>query len=264
MSNNLYNMALQLSVQEMFSSSWFSNALMNKVWTEMMRSSLNGLVRNTGGADLLGAALGGQLRGDAAMLGQASKNVSEAQSMMSMASKAVGSIASLIGEARDVAEQYIATPSTALLEQYQAISDNIDSIIKNTTYNGIALLDGSDWGNDRISATGSVHIQAGNSGFPLTFHDMNAEFANIAGKYNNPATVLADLDGLQNSAQTLANLYSGRAGSLKSQTASLQSQAKILEEAAAQRVKTPAPVSTENVLLNLILRDTGGLFSGKG
>jgi len=60
MNNSLLNMALQLSVQDMFSSAWFSNALMNKVWTEAMRSSVHGLIRKTGGADLLGAALGGQ------------------------------------------------------------------------------------------------------------------------------------------------------------------------------------------------------------
>jgi flagellin len=159
--------------------------------------------------------------------------------------------------------------------QYEAISKNINSIIQNTRYNGIALLDGNAWSADeRLSIMGdpaspaaaSVHIQAGDSGFPLTFNNMSPQFLDILDQYSpdTPSTTLADLTSLQRSAQTLAELYAGRAGSLQSQAASLQSQATILEEAAAQRAKTPAPVSTENLLLNLILRDSGGLFSGKG
>ncbi|MDR0238982.1 MAG: hypothetical protein LBI88_01975 [Deltaproteobacteria bacterium] len=290
MNSNLLNMALQLSVQDIFSSSWFSSALMNKVWTEAMRSSVNGLIRKTGGADLLGVALGGSLRGDAAMLRQASSNVSEAQAMMNMAATAAGNIAGQLNEASTLTGAFLAAVQTqglspgnpaydALYEQYQprykAISDNIDNIIQNTTYNGMPLLNGSAWGGDeRLSvmwgASGpvaaSVHIQAGESGFPLTFSDMSADFADVVtkvGLYGNPA-VQTGLSSLQSSAQTLADLYAGRAGSLQGQATSLQSQAKILEEAAAHRIKTPAPVSTESLLLNLILRDTGGLFSGKG
>jgi flagellin len=168
----------------------------------------------------------------------------------------------------------------ALCEKYQplyeAISKNIDSIIKNTAYNGISLLDGNAWaGDERLSVTrdagntpvaASVHIQAGDGGFPLTFSNMSTDFADVAAKrglYNNPA-VPAGLSGLQGAAQNLADLYAGRAGSLQSQAASLQSQAQILAEAAAPRARTPAPASTENILLDLILRDTGGIFSRKG
>ena len=294
MNSNLLNMALQLSMQDIFSSSWFSSALMNKAWTDMMRSSVNGLIRNTGGPDLLGVALGGRLRGDAAMLRQASSNVSEAQSMMRMAAEGVGNIAGQLKEACKLADDFLTAtqgmvnptdPSYIALHdtfqaQYKAISSNIDSIIKNTMYNGIALLDGSAWGGDgRLSVIGnaaSVHIQAGDRGFPLTFNNMIPEFFDIFTEHSLLITepgpdaglprqeALAELSSLQSSAQTLADMYSGRAGSLQSQAASLQSQAKILEEAAAQRARTPTPVSTENILLNLILRDSGGLFSGKG
>ena len=290
MNNNLLNMALQLSMQDMFAGSWFSGALMNQVWTEMMRAGVNGLVRNTGGADLLGAALGGGLRADAAMLRQASSNVSEAQGMMNMAARASGNIASLLKEAQTLADDFLAAtegmiPGTtaydALYEQYQplyeAISKNIDSIIKNTVYNGISLLNGNAWtnGDERLSVTrdagnnpvaASVHIQAGDSGFPLVFSNMSTDFFDVAAKrglYDNPA-VRTGLAGLQSSAQTLADLYAGRAGSLQSQAASLQSQAKILGEAAAKRAGTSASVSTESILLDLILRNTGGIFSGKG
>jgi flagellin len=256
----------------------------------MMRSGVNRLIRNTGGADLSGAALGGSLRGDAAMLRQASSNVSEAQAMMTMAADAAGNIASLLKDAQTLAGDFLAATQgqspgdpayDALYEQYQplyeAISKNIDSIIKNTTYNGLALLNGNAWanGDERFSVTrdagnnpvaASVHIQAGAGGFPLTFSNMSTDFSDLVtkrGLYNSPA-VLADLSRLQGSAQTLADLYAGRAGSLQSQAASLQSQAKILGEAAAQRAKTPASVSTESILLDLILRDSGGIFSGKG
>ena len=287
MNSNMLHMALQLSMPEMFAGSWFSGALMNRVWTEMMLAGVNGLIRNTGGADLLGAALGGRLRGDAAILRQASSNVSEAQNMMNMAANAAGSIAGLLKEAKTLADDFLAATGLnpgaydALYERYQplyeAISKNIDSIIKNTAYNGIALLDGSAWteSDERLAITrgvhdnplaASVHIQAGESGFPLSFSNMDADFSSIVtkcGLYGNPA-IAKGLSSLQRSAQNLADLYAGRAGSLKSQDASLQSQAKILEEAAAQRAKTPAPASAENLLLNLILRDSGGIFSGRG
>lgn len=290
MNNNLLNMALQLSMQDMFSGSWFSGALMNQVWTEMLRAGVNGLIRNTGGADLLGAALGGSLRADAATLRQASSNISEAQAMMSMAARASGDIAGLLKEAQTLADDFLTategmTPGTtaydALYEQYQplyqAISKNINSIIKNTTYNGIALLNGNAWasGDERLSVTrdagnnpvaASVHIQAGDSGFPLVFSNMSTDFFDVAvkrGLYDNPA-VQTGLSSLQSSAQNLADLYAGRASSLQNQAASLQSQAQILGEAAAKRAGTPASVSTESLLLNLILRDTGSIFSGKG
>jgi flagellin len=203
--------------------------------------------------------------------------------MMRMAADAAGSIAGLLKEAKTLAGDFLdATagllPGNPLYDAlyveyqplYEAISKNIDNIIKNTKYNGISLLDGSAWGGDeRLSVMGnaaSVHIQAGESGFPLTFNNMSTDFSDVVNKiglYANPA-VLTGLSSLQGSAQTLADLYAGRAGSLQSQATSLQSQANILEEAAAQRAKTPAPVSTENILLNLILRESGGIFSGKG
>jgi flagellin len=286
MNTNLMTMALQLSMQDSLSNSWFSSALMNKAWTDMLSSSVNGLLRKTSGQNMLGAALGGRLRGDAAMLRQASANVSEAQSMMSMAATAAGNIAGQIKEAQKLAEAYLALPATipqddpartAILKQYQAISDNIDSIIKNTTYNGMSLLNGGAWlnGDERLTVTqvgsgtplaASVHIQAGESGFPLTFSDMSADFNNIAriAEFASPDAVRDELSKLQKSAQNLADMYAGRAGSLQSQAASLKSQATILTEAAAQRAKTSAPVSTENLLLNLILRDSGSIFSGQG
>jgi len=282
MNANLTQMALQLSMQDMFSSSWFSNALMSKVWTEMMRSSVTGLIRNTGGADLVGAALGGRLRGDAAMLRQASSNVSEAQSMMHVAAEAVGNIAGQLKEAHKLANEYLAlglddaSMRAALQAQYESISKNIDCIIKSTMYNGIALLDGRAWkGDERLSVIGdatdpaaaSAHIQAGDSSFPLTFSNMIPEFFDIVSKSKyalDNDDVLTALSSLQSSAQSLADLYVGRAGSLRSQATSLQSQANILDEAAAQRARTPAPVSPENVLLNLILRDSGSMFSSKG
>jgi len=279
-------MAMRLSMQDIFSVAWFSNALMNRAWTEMMHSSVNKLSRIAANSDLLGTALGGRLRGDAAMLRQSSSNVSEAQTMMSMAATAAGNLASQLKEAQKIAGDFLdlnpADPNyTALADkfqaQYNALSNNIDNIIKNTLYNGIALLDGNAWnnGDERLSVTrdannnpmaASVYIQVGNDGFPLTFSSMAAEFLNIAighGLYDNP-DVLTDLNSLQSQAQTLADLYSGRAGSLQSQATSLQSQAKILEEAAAQRAKTPTPAATGSVLLNLILRDSGGIFSGRG
>jgi flagellin len=264
---------------------------MNRVWADLVGSRLDRLAPDSGGArgDLLGTALGGVLRGDAAMLRRASSNVLEAKLIMDTASSAAGEIARQIGEARGLVEDFQAavagmTPGdpayNAVLgvyePQYAAIGKNIDNIIRNTRYNGIALLDGDAWaGDERLSPapgagvpeTASVHIAAGTDGFPLTFSNMRPNFFNIAGSHGiEDAATPDELDVLRSTAETLAELYAGRSGGLKGQALSLESQANILEEAALRRAggRIPARGDALSLLLDLILRDSGSLVDEKG
>ena len=287
---NLLHMALHLVMPDKSSGAWFSHGLMHRAWSEALLTGARGRIRDKGDADLSGVALGGRLRGDAAALRGASSNLAEAHDLMSAAADAAGKIASLLEEARKLAEDFLAATHgmipgqqdyTDLYEHYQplyrAVSRNIDKIIKNAAYKGIALLDGRAWdkGDERLSVTrdasrmptaASVQIQAGDSSFPLTFSDMSRDFADIAGtiRLHNNADAPTALAGLRSAAQSLADLYAGRAGGLKGQSVALQSQARILEEAAAQRIRSDTPASPENLLLYLILRDAGSIFSGKG
>lgn len=290
MSSDLFNMALQLSVQDIFTGSWFTNAIMHKVWAELVRARVDGLIQSTRGSlDLTGQALGGRLRGDAAMLRGAASNVQEARAMMDTAASAAASIAEQTGEAGKLMQEFLdaaagmdpaGTDYGALLGQYapryEAISKSIGSLVGNTRYNGIALLDGAAWAADErvsgipaggVPTAGSVHIQAGTDGFPLTFTNMRPQFADLSSVHalnGANADSVSALSALQGTAQSLADMYAGRAGGLKGQAVSLQSQAAVLEEAALRRAEGPSFGDPGNLLLNLILRDTGSLFNGKG
>jgi flagellin len=286
MNGDLLMMALELSMSDARSGARFTDFLMNGIWADIVGARLDRLAPGSGRTrgDLLGTALGGALRGDAAMLRQASSNVLEAKSIMDTASSAVGEIARQVGEARGLVEDFQAAaagippydPAYADLlavygPQYEAIGKNINNIIRNTRYNGIALLDGDAWaGDERLSLapgtgvpeTASVYIAAGTDGFPLTFSNMRPRFFDIAGSHDIANVTTPDeLDILRNTAETLAELYAGRSGGLAGQGLSLRSQAKILEEAAARRA---GGGDARSLLLDLILRDTGILFDGKG
>ena len=295
MNTSVYSMALQLSMQDVFSSSWFANALMNKAWSEILRSSVGGAIQATQ-SNALGQALGGRLRGDAAMLRQASHNVGEAQSMMELAAASAGEIGKQVEEAHKLvgmlheevagldpdAADY-ASRRAALVAlynpKYRAIDENINNLLRNAKYNGISLLDGSAWARDErltlslddanrpLAAT--VHIQAGKDGFPLHLDNMQARFGELSTKHElvkadgslDPDSLTA-LQELQNTAASLADFYAGRAGSLKAQASSLSDQAKVLDAAAAERAASSR--SPHSLMLEIVLRDSGGLLNTRG
>lgn len=286
MNYGLSGMALQLLLPD--SGSWFAGSFTSRVWTELVSARVNSLLKSTVAPDLLGEALGGRLRGDAGMLRQASSNVLEAKSMMDTASSGVGSIAQQIGEAQELVTEFneavdkldpldpdFADKKQALVDQYtplyESMGKSIAGIVKNTAYNGIALLDGEAWaGDERIHivpssgdpVAGSVHIQAGTDGFPLAFNNLRPQFGDIgAGNPLDDPDTAAGLSELKSTAESLAGLYAGRASSLNGQALSLKSQAAVLEEAALRRagLGSSAP-DPHSLLLDLALRDTGGLI----
>jgi len=218
-------------------------------------------------------AITGRLRADSATIAQASRNVQEASSMVGTASEAVGTIRSILEEMEDIATQVKEgdlTYSASVAADYDALRDKITSIVESTQYNGISLLDSSAWDTDQIDSSGNVFIQSSlsgsNGGFDVTFQPLDTvAWSSLDGTdlEDVPAGALqTQLDTLSEyigDMSTREDLYSRRAEGLTYQATSLQSQADLLDQAVEARRQSPT-LSLEEVLVRLLLRDTGTLF----
>lgn len=254
--------------------SLFSDSVMG-AWQDSLKEQMGSLIKSTAKRDILGEALSGRTRSDAAMLRQASRNVSEAEGMMSLASEGAGNVNKLLKEAKDLVEKYQAssdpTEQSQLEAQYNALKGNIDNIIKNTNYNGISLLDGDKWAKDsRVNVagdknSGSVQIYAGNSGFDLSLSNARKSIYQPLDALNiSDANATDRLSEMATTAGMMSDAYAKRASSLKSQAASLDRQGSILDEVAENQISRPQGGNLQDILVDLALRDKGGIISGKG
>lgn len=254
--------------------SLFSDSVMG-AWQDSLRDQMGSLIQSTAKRNIMGEALSGKTRSDAAMLRQASRNVSEAESMMSLASEGSGNVKKLLLEAKDLVEKYQAssdpTEQSQLEAQYNGLKSNIDNIIKNTNYNGISLLDGDKWARDsRINvaadqSSGSVQIYAGNSGFDLSLSNTRKSIYQPLDALNiSDANATDRLSEMATTAGMMSEAYAQRASSLKGQAASLDRQGSILDEVAANQTSRPQGGNLQDILVDLAMRDRGTIISGKG
>jgi flagellin len=218
-------------------------------------------------------AITGRLRSDSAAIRQAGKNVREASSMVGIAASAVGTIKSTLEEMQSLAQQvkdgdlaYSADVAT----QYNALRDKITGIIESTQYNGISLLDDTRWGTDQIDTDGNVFIQSfaqgTDGGFDVTFQKLDttglAALSGAALEDNPAGSLQTELDALSNhiaDMTTLEETYSQREDGLNYQATALDSQADLLDQAVQARRQTPV-LSLEEILIRLLMRDTGTLL----
>ena len=266
----MQNLAIiQTLVQSLFSENLIS------AWQDTLKQQVGSLISSTKRNNIMGEALSGQTRADAAMLRQASKNVGEAESMMSLAADSAKNIQGMLGEAGKIAAAYQASSDASekarLQAQYDSIKSNIDNVVKNTSYNGIALMDGAKWGKDeRVTAdaaagAGKVQIYAGRSGFDLTMSDARKSIVDPMGALSLDADDAVDtLSKLEGSAKLMGDVYTQRSTSLGGQVKSLERQAGILDDVAANQINTGQTQSVQDMLLNLALSDKGKIISGKG
>lgn len=218
-------------------------------------------------------AITGRLRSDSAAIRQAGKNVREASSMVGIAAGAVGTIKSTLEEMLSLAQQVKdgdLAYSADIATQYNALRDKVTGIIESTQYNGISLLDDTRWGTDQIDADGNVFIQSfaqgADGGFDVTFQKLDATgLAALSGAAleDNPAGSLqTELDTLSvhiGDMTTLEEVYSQREDGLNYQATALDSQADLLDQAVQARRQTPV-LSLEEILIRLLMRDTGTLL----
>lgn len=269
--------SLQLLQQDMLTNSLFMGSTTGKSLRDMVLAE--SAVPNRTNPTAM--ALSGRLRADAGTLRQASKNVSEAQGIMDTASSAVGSIKTILDSMKGIADKVAAgTMTTADAKPlYTSLRDEMRGIITATSYNGIALLDGSAWsGDSRLttsgsgnSLTGSVHIQSGNDGFSLSLLDMKSDLYNAfddgTADLANAAAAAATAARLSTSATSVsgvADIYTSRASSLAGHSAALAKQAEFMDAAAKTREKGNDNRSTEELLLDLILRNSGTVVDEDG
>jgi flagellin len=223
-------------------------------------------------------AITGRLRADSATIRQAARNVQEAASMVGIAASAVGTIKTTLEEMESLAQQIKdgdLTYSASVAAQYNALRDKIVGIVESTLYNGIALLDSGEWDTEQIDAGGKVHIQsslssdATSGGFDVTFRaldtipwstQLTGTDLGVAGTLQ---TQLDRLSAYIGDMATQEELYSQREDGLNYQATALESQADLLDQAVIARRQTPT-LSLEEILIRLLMRDTGTLMDANG
>jgi len=222
-------------------------------------------------------AITGTLRADAAAVAQNARNVGEAADMMGVASSAVSQISDALDDMEEIIEKLdngdIAY-SDSVRDEYDALRNKIVAIIEDTDFNGIYMLDNAQWGTEQIDSSGQVYIQAfKNGGFNITFSALNdltinsntwSDFSGADLEVDDAThrqAQQAQVDDFQSAIATYLDIYEGRQSSLEFQQTELENQANLLEQAAlARRQSTTSDLSPEQLLLSLLLGDSGRLL----
>jgi flagellin len=271
----IYDYSLQLLQQDMLTNQLFGAS---GVGRDLRSFVLGGPVRAATFTNPFEEAISGQLRGDAAAVRQASSNVGEAASMMGVARTEMATVMDALNDMEDIIDRIdsgeLSGSSTVVQSDFNALRDKITGVISNADFNGIALLDSSQWGTDQIDADGNVYIQSSKSGgFNITFHSVDTPSSGVAwsdlagadlGDSGDRATQLSYVQSLQSEMSAILDMYEGKEDSLQSQQLHLESQAQLLDQAAQLRKPSDPDYSIEQLLADLVARTTGTLFDDNG
>lgn len=278
-------LSMQLLQNDLLTNATFLDGQVGKDMRSMLLQE-NGAVKLT---DPTAEALSGRIRSDAVFLRQASDNVGEAKSITDMMQSAVSSINSILSDMQELADDVAngTLDEAAAQPTYDSYVEQIQGIIRSTSYNGINLLSSDNWaGDERVTvsgtagdpgAVGKVWIQAGSDGFNLNLYDLeflkDANFTaltTVDGLTLAGATDLADDATATTTATRLSELvsYMGtiesaletRSSSLSSHSSALDSQASIMDTAANTRESTNDARSLEELLLDYILNQVGSVL----
>lgn len=263
----IYDTSLQILQQDLLTNSLFQSGPVGQSLRDMVlaRQPVQPLTNP------FDEAITGTLRADARAVGQNSRNVTEAAAMMGVAQTGTSGILSTLGEMEDIIERInngeLSASDATVQDNYNDLKSKIDGYIANTDYNGIFMLDSSKWGTEQIDADGDVFIQAfKNGGFDIRFEAVDGlSFGSLSGASldTDLAGQTALVDSLQASMESIDDAYTSRQTSLEFQAASLENQVTVLNQAVEARRQTPS-VSTEDILLNLLLQDTGNIVNNSG
>jgi flagellin len=259
----LVEYSLQLLQQDMLTNSLFMGGPVGRSLRDMLLTE-NQSRKVT---DPTAAALTGRLRSDAAMLRQASNNVSEAKSIVDLANSAAATINTSLARMKELANGVATGTMTyaAVQAEYDSLASQITQTVASASYNGIRLLDGSAWASDdRVTASGgsgNIAIQSGTGSFTLALYDFssfkNAFTSTQIDTVGKAAAMVATLSGHIGTVTTVTANYAARSTNLDSQAAALAAQADIMDTAAATRAKANENRSLEELVLDLLLRETG-------
>jgi len=134
----------------------FNNA--NSAQSKSMEKLSSGLRINSAADDAAGLAISEKMRGQVRGLDMASKNAQDGISMLQTAEGGLNEVHDILQRQRELAVQAssdtnVAADRTALKDEFDQLSSEIERIKDNTTFNTKKLLDGSD-------ANGKIQVGA--------------------------------------------------------------------------------------------------------
>ena len=227
------------------------------------------------GREISAEAITGRLRSDVGSLRQSARNLREGGAIAEIAQKGVGSIVESLKKMQELAAGV--APNSAMTAAqaaaYQAHADSIQSIINNTSYNGISLLmNGGRWDADERVAvsgnTGTIGIQAGRGMRNLTLTDFSdvAEDTGVSDLTNTSTdfTALAgELSVLAQNMKMHERSFGHIASSMESEAKSLERQSRIMDLTATRTIAGAGTDPTSRLLF-FLLSNQGKLIDNKG
>jgi flagellin len=194
----------------------------NDKLSKAMEKLSSGYRINRAGDDAAGLAISEKLRGQIGGLGQASRNASDAISMVQTAEGALNEVHSMLQRVRELAVQYkngtlSSNDQLSIQSEVNQLSAEITRIGTDTEFNGIKLLNGA---NPTISfqvgasdaqqitvATISVGAQVASTVFALSSASTQTDIQQIDDAINNISAARATFGAVQNRLEhTIANL----------------------------------------------------------
>jgi len=134
--------------------------------------------------DAAGLSIANRLRTNVRSLTVASRNVSEARAMVTVAEGAVNQVEGIVERMKELATQAAsdnaATDRSKLKTEYDSLADEIDRIVSDTEYQGTNLIDGTFGATAAVShsttfTAGEVHL----SGAAAGTYSMTANAGNL-------------------------------------------------------------------------------------
>src|SRR3954447_2322070 len=190
--------------------------------SKAMEKLSSGYRINRAGDDAAGLAISEKLRGQIGGLGQASRNASDAISMVQTAEGALNEVHSMLQRVRELAVQYkngtlSANDQTAIQSEVNQLKAEIERIGTDTDFNGTKLLNaastvtfqvGAADGQSITAATISVGAQVGGAVFTLSVGGVS-DISDIDAAINNVSAARATFGAVQNRLEhTISNLAS--------------------------------------------------------
>jgi flagellin len=220
--------------------------------------------RQKSGREIAAEALTGRMRAEAAGLRQSAQNAAEGKSVADTLIAAGESISESLRAMRSIAANYSSmTPEQLVVAkaEYEAASSDINNIVKSTSYNGMSLLDGTQWNNDERTADGKIKIRMGGWDKEIFLTDMQSFAGNLPLwpiDETNAATAATSLGSHLETMRLKDLSWQAMGDSFKSNAEVLERQAGILADSAARSILGARgdPLAR---LLHTLLTDQGNL-----
>ncbi|MCB0334935.1 MAG: flagellin FliC [Bdellovibrionales bacterium] len=137
----------------------------------------SGLRINRARDDAAGLAIAEALKADAAVATVAIRNANDGISIISIADQAIGQVANVLSRLAELAEQsangvYSTTQRSALANEFQALTSEIERIAFTTEFNGLKLLSGGGTVVFQVGFDGTSTSQVSYTGVGATLADL--------------------------------------------------------------------------------------------